>query len=162
MLARFGLDARHAGELLALMGIIMVGMQGGAIGRLAKRYGELRLIIAGFLICGLGLVCFGVSPTMALVVASLSVLSLGHGMLHPSLSSLASLGASPERRGATMGVFQSAGSLARVLGPPAAGLVYDAVSPQAPFFMGSALLVVGFAVATAGAKRTEAVIASRT
>ena len=61
--ALFGLDAQHAGELLALMGIIMVGVQGGAIGKLAKRYGEIRLIIVGTLLCAVSLAAFGAVTT---------------------------------------------------------------------------------------------------
>lgn len=144
--ALFGLDAQHAGELLALMGIIMVGMQGGAIGRLAKKYGEKKLIVAGFVICAVSLAAFGSVTQFTAVVLSLSFLGLGHGMLHPSLSSMASKGAAPDRRGATMGVFQSAGSLARVLGPPTAGFLYDRIRPNAPFLGGAMVLGLGFLV----------------
>lgn len=144
--ALFGLDAQHAGELLAIMGLIMVAMQGGAIGKLSKRYGEPKLITIGFLICTVALAGFGSVTTFAAVVVSLCFLGFGHGMLHPSLSSLASKGASPDRRGATMGVFQSAGSLARVLGPPAAGLLYDRLKPNAPFLGGSVILALGFVI----------------
>lgn len=144
--ALFGFDARKAGMILALMGIIMVMVQGGLIGRLVKRFGEVQLIIMGLLGCALGLLGFGLSPTVGWVVASLSFMAFFHGTLHPSLSSLASKGAAPQLRGSTMGVFQSAGSLARVLGPPCAGLVYDQISPRSPFFLGSFLLLLGFGI----------------
>lgn len=142
----FNLDAQHAGELLALMGVIMVAMQGGLVGKLAKRYGEIRLITLGFLICTVSLGSFGSVRSLWAMVASLAVLGLGHGMLHPSLSSLTSKGAAPDRRGATMGVFQSAGSLARVIGPPTAGFLYDHLQPSAPFLGGSVVLAIAFAI----------------
>lgn len=154
MAALFHFDARQAGMLLALVGIIMVVMQGGLVGRLAKRFGELRLIHFGLIVCGLGLLGFAYSPTLGAVIVSLSVLGVGHGTLHPSLSSLASLGASKERRGATMGVFQSAGSLARVLGPPCAGWAYDRFAPNAPFLVGCTILLCAFAISQVPA-RTE-------
>jgi predicted MFS family arabinose efflux permease len=155
MAALFHFDARQAGMLLALVGIIMVIMQGGLVGRLAKRFGELRLIHFGLIVCGLGLLGFAFSPTIAAVVISLSILGIGHGTLHPSLSSLASLGASKDRRGATMGVFNSAGSLARVLGPPCAGLAYDHLAPNAPFLLGCTILVCAFAVSQTPVRATE-------
>jgi DHA1 family tetracycline resistance protein-like MFS transporter len=155
MAALFNFDARQAGMLLALVGIIMVIMQGGLVGRLAKRFGELRLIHFGLVVCGLGLLGFALSPTIGAVVISLSILGIGHGALHPSLSSLASLGASKDRRGATMGVFQSAGSLARVLGPPCAGLAYDHMAPNAPFLLGCTILAFAFAVSQRPARSTE-------
>lgn len=145
--ALFGFNAQKAGLILALMGLIMVMVQGGLIGRLAKRFGEIRLITTGFLGCALGLLGFALSPTVGGVVASLSFMAFFHGTLHPSLSSVASMGAAPEKRGATMGVFQSAGSLARVLGPPCAGLAYDQISPRSPFFVASIILTIGFLIA---------------
>jgi MFS transporter, DHA1 family, tetracycline resistance protein len=153
MFQKFGLHARSAGMLLALSGLIMAAMQGGLIGRLAKKFGEKTLILAGLLITALALLGFASSGTLAGIVVSLSILSIGHGALHPSLSSLASLGASPSRRGATMGVFQSAGSLARVLGPPCAGLIYDSINHQSPFFSASVVLVLAFFIAQAAFRR---------
>lgn len=153
--AFFGYEAQSAGLLLALMGIVMVGMQGGLIGRLVKAYGELKLILAGTLICAVALVGFGLATAIPVLVTALVFLALGHGMLHPSLSSLASKGATPTTRGATMGVFQSAGSLARVLGPPCAGFLYDSVGPAFPFYGGSVLLVAAFSVMALAAGRLE-------
>lgn len=144
--ALFGFNAQKAGMILALMGLIMVLVQGGLIGRLVRRFGEIQLITVGLVGCALGLTGFGFSPTVGWVVISLSLMAFFHGTLHPSLSSLASKGASPQLRGSTMGVFQSAGSLARVVGPPFAGLVYDEISPRSPFFLGSLLLLLGFGI----------------
>src|SRR6185295_16579304 len=44
---RFGYDAQHTGYLFAYVGLIAVIIQGGLIGRLVKRFGEQRLVIAG-------------------------------------------------------------------------------------------------------------------
>ena len=140
----FGRNAQQAGELLAVMGVIMVGIQGGAIGKLAKRFGEPHLIVFGCGVCSLALFGFGSFNALAWIVVALCFLALGHGVLHPSLSSLASKGAGADRRGATMGVFQSAGSLARVVGPPCAGFLYDQISRPAPFFAGSLVLGLAF------------------
>lgn len=139
---RFGFGAERAGMLLAVMGVIMALVQGGLIRRLAPRFGESRLIIAGTAICAVALVGFSLSPIASLFLVSLCALAFGHGLLHPSLSSLASLGAHPSRRGITMGVFQSASSLARVAGPPVAGILYDRVDPRAPFFAAALVLAV--------------------
>lgn len=137
---KFGLDAKAAGMLLGFNGICMVLMQGGAVGRLAKRFGETSLIAAGALFCGLGLAIFALSPVFWGMVFGLGVLAIGHGIAHPSLSSLTSKGAAPEDRGLVMGVFQSAGSLSRVIGPVLAGAAFDHISPQTPFFVGTIFL----------------------
>ncbi len=135
----FSYDARTAGMLLALSGIIMVLIQGGLIGKLVKYFGESKLVRGGAFICALGLMGFALAPEPRLLVAALIIMSLGHALLHPSLSSLASRGGSHENKGIVMGVFQSAGSLARVIGPPVAGWLFDSVSPRSPLFSAAAL-----------------------
>src|SRR5256885_3343959 len=46
---RFGYDAQHNGYLFAYVGVLAVIIQGGLIGRLVKRFGELPLVIVGAL-----------------------------------------------------------------------------------------------------------------
>jgi DHA1 family tetracycline resistance protein-like MFS transporter len=145
--ARYGFDAERAGVLLAAMGVVMVAVQGGLISRLVRRFGEVRLVILGAAVCAAALTVFASTNSVELVVVSLLFLAFGHGMLHPSLSSLASLGAPVDQRGAAMGVFQSAGSLARVLGPPCAGWLYDRMSWRSPFYSGSILLALASLIA---------------
>lgn len=140
---QYGYNAQSAGLLLAGVGFVMATIQGGAIGPLSKTFGEIKLILAGALLCALGLVGFAIAPAIQYASVGLLFMALGHGVLYPALSSLTSLGANPNERGVTMGVFHSASSLARVVGPPTAGLMYDRVSPKSPFL--SAALIV-FAV----------------
>ena len=137
----FNLEAREAGFALALSGFFMVLMQGGLVGRLAKKYGESKLVTAGGVIAFIGLLAFALSPSLELAIVFLCFLSIGHGMLHPSLSSLTSQYADPTRRGFVMGVFHSGSSLARIIGPLIAGLLYDETVLQAPFYFGSILLI---------------------
>lgn len=149
---RFGWDARHAGLLLAFMGFMMALMQGGLVGRLVKRYGEWNLIPTGAVLSALALALFGGAHTAPMIYAALFILAMGNGMLQPSLSSLVSKGALEHERGAILGVFQSAGSLARIIGPLIAGALYDRISMAAPFFAGALLVsiigVVAFSLRT--------------
>ena len=144
VLARFGLGAREAGWLLAFMGIVMVLIQGGLIGKLSKRFGEARLIATGVVLMALGLALFAIAPKVGLLFLALSLLAIGNGITNPSLSSLASKGAAADSRGATMGVYHSAASLARVIGPPVAGILYDRVGMTAPFFAGAVIMMFAF------------------
>jgi MFS family permease len=145
--ARHGYGAREAGLLLGLTGLVMAGVQGRLIGPLTRRFGEAWLAAAGALALALGLVGLAASPLAALLPLPLALLGLGMGLTHPSLQSLASRGAAPGRQGATMGVYQSAGSLARIAGPPAGGWLYDVPGIQVPFLAAAALsLVACFAI----------------
>ena len=144
MQARHGFDAQGTGWLLAFMGLIMVVVQGGLIGRLSQRFGEPRLILVGTIAMAIALVFMAQAAEVPLLVVGIALLALGNGITNPSLSSLASKGALPEHQGATMGVFQSAGSLVRVVGPPMAGMLYDGFGIARPFMVAAGLMAFAF------------------
>lgn len=140
--ATYGFGARENGYLMFAAGMMMVAVQGGFVGKLAKRWGEVKLVSIGGVLCVIGLGVVAYSNQFAVAFAGLVVLSFSRGILHPSLSSLASLEVSPDRRGAVMGIFHSGGSLARVLGPIMAGFLYDQVGHRSPFVSASLIMVL--------------------
>jgi multidrug resistance protein len=107
--------------LFAYCGIIGALVQGGAIGRMVKRMGEPRLAFLPF-IKGTAQLSWGVLfrpeglPWLAMLGA-LAILSIGSSLTRPPLFGLLSNLTSAHEQGATIGVAQSAGSLARILGP---------------------------------------------
>ena len=118
---RFGYDARHTGYLFAYVGIIAVIIQGGLIGRLVKRFGELPLVIVRALCFAISLFAVPfVGPAAgglgALLVGG-GVFSMGNSLATPALTSLASKSAEAEEQGTILGVTQSVASLARAIGP---------------------------------------------
>ncbi len=146
ILEKFGLGARPAGYLLAMMGLIMAGFQGGVTARLAKKYPLTALSTVGFAICAVSLSLFGLADSFVFAVVALAFLGIGHGILQPVLSSWTSLSSDKHSQGATMGVYQSASSLSRIIGPPTAGLLYERVSHPAPYYMGAILLVIALLI----------------
>jgi MFS transporter, DHA1 family, tetracycline resistance protein len=146
MKAVYGFDAQAAGFALAIMGLIMVMIQGPGIGPLVRRFGERPLVVVGALTCSLSMLGFALLGNIYLAITMLCLMALGHGVLHPTLSSLASKGANASRRGATMGIFHSASSLARVFGPPVAGWLYDRMSWRSPFLTASIFLAIAFVI----------------
>lgn len=164
---RFGYDAQHTGYLFAYVGIIAVIIQGGLIGRLVKRFGELPLVIVGAL-------CFAISlfavPFVGPAAGGLAglligggVFSMGNSLATPALNSLASKSVGPAEQGVVLGVMQSVASLARAVGPLLqAILISSAVAHLGadglPHFMsdhslfvtfwtGAAIMFVAFALA---------------
>jgi MFS family permease len=144
MNARYDYSAKQAGVVLAGMGMVMVIIQGGLIRRLVPKYGEVALVLTGFVLCSFALAAFGMSRDLVWALALLAPAAIGQGILHPSLSSLASKGAKANARGLTMGVFQSAGSLARVIGPVIAGFLFDQAGWSTPFYAAAVILLLGF------------------
>lgn len=131
---RFGYKAQHNGYLFAYVGLIAVIIQGGLIGRLVKRFGELQLIIVGAL-------CFAgslfavpfVGPASGGLLALLiggGVFSLGNSLATPALNSLASKSAGAAEQGGILGVTQSVASLARAVGPSLAALLIHSATAQ--------------------------------
>ncbi len=124
---RFGYDAQHTGYLFAYVGIIAVIIQGGLIGRLVKRFGELPLIIVGALCFAISLFAVPfVGPAAGGLGALLlggGVFSMGNSLATPALTSLASKSAGAEEQGTVLGVTQSVASMARAIGPSVAALL---------------------------------------
>jgi multidrug resistance protein len=118
---RFGYNAQHTGYLFAYVGLIAVIIQGGLIGRLVKRFGELPLVIFGALCFAISLFAVPlVGPAaggLAAVLAGCGVFAIGHSLATPALTSLASKSAGPAQQGVVLGVTQSIASLARAVGP---------------------------------------------
>jgi multidrug resistance protein len=130
---RFGYDAQHTGYLFAYVGIIAVIIQGGLIGRLVKKFGEMPLVITGA-ICFAGslfaipFVGPQVGGLLALMIGG-GVFSMGNSLATPALASLASKSVGPAEQGSVLGVTQSAASLARAVGPSlAALLIHSAIA----------------------------------
>src|SRR4026209_1670559 len=124
---RFGYDAQHTGYLFAYVGIIAVIIQGGLIGRLVKRFGELPLVIFGALCFAISLFAVPfVGPAAGGLVGVLvggGVFSLGDSLAAPWLAVLASKSAGAAQQGVVLGVTQSTASLARAVGPTLAAVL---------------------------------------
>lgn len=137
----FGWGPAQNGYLFAFVGILGAFLQGLAIGRLTRRFGEIRVLSAGLMLIALGLAGIGVATGVPVVVAAAGFLSIGFGMANPSLTSLVSRSAGAAEQGMVLGVYQSASSLARVVGPALAGVAFGGLGKSAPFLLGAAILV---------------------
>jgi DHA1 family tetracycline resistance protein-like MFS transporter len=126
---RFGYDAHQTGYLFAYVGIISVVIQGGLIGKLVKRFGEMRLVIVGaFFFTGSLFAVPFVGPKVGGLLGLLiggGIFSMGNSLATPALTSLASKTAGPEQQGVVLGVTQSVASLARAVGPFLAAILIN-------------------------------------
>ena len=134
-----GWGAVENGIAFALVGITMVIIQGGLIGRLVKRYGERPLLISGLLLCAGGLIILPLGAIFTLIILGAGLTTLGYALIYPTSSSLLSHAAPEDRQGVTLSLARSASGLARVIGPAVAGILYSAVGASAPFFVSAAI-----------------------
>jgi multidrug resistance protein len=139
----FGYDARGVAFVLVGMALVMGTVQGG-MRRIAPRFGEARLVIAGVVLMALAFAAIPHAPSVGVLLAPLVLSAIGRGIAQPSMMGLASLAATPTTRGAVMGTFQSMASLARVFGPFAAGWLYDQ-QRALPFWLAAALVLLALA-----------------
>ncbi|HEX4263267.1 MAG TPA: MFS transporter [Verrucomicrobiae bacterium] len=124
---------KTAGYLIVFVGLMGALFQGGATGRLVKKFGEPKLILMSMILTGLAMMVVpfiqGPSilswsvlfhpegwPWVKLIIA-LCVLAIGSNLARPPIFGMISNLTPPQEQGATIGVAQGAGSLARILGP---------------------------------------------
>ena len=152
---RFDLNQSQISYIFVMMGLIGALIQGGAIGRLAKRFGDVNLAIAGFAVMAISMMAMPLAHSIFLFLLFSAGLALGNSLSQPTISAIASKGASPALQGRVLGIVQSAGSLGRVFGPVIAGvlLTRDHLGSNdrygnTPFFVGGVLIAIAFAFAT--------------
>jgi DHA1 family tetracycline resistance protein-like MFS transporter len=131
--------AAENGLAFAAVGLTMVIIQGGLIGRIVKRFGERRLLLVGLLLVAGGLAVLPLGAVLATIVAGAGLTTLGMALIYPTSTSLLSYVAAPDQAGATLGVARSAGGLARVIGPALAGVSYTRLGSAAPFLLSAAI-----------------------
>ena len=137
---RLGMSEREIGYTFAVMGVVAATMQGAFIGKLTARFGERRLLVTGTITMAVGLTLVPVVPAILVVAITLPVISIGSGMINPSVAALLSSFSTPMEQGETLGLSQSASSLARIIGPVVGSLLYE-LEYHTPYFVGGAVML---------------------
>ena len=141
-----------AGAAFALVGVIAMVVQGGLIGPLVKRFGELRLTLTGLGLLTVGCLLVPLATpanSVPVVYSAVSLLALGTGLVTPCLRALVSRRLGSDGQGSALGGLQGLQSLGTFLGASAAGFSYDRIGPTSPFWFGCVMLV-GVALLVAG------------
>jgi len=130
------------GLIFGGMGIIGAFGQFALAGPLARMIGERGMLNFALGVLAVGMAVVGVSSTLLQAVIGMGLIACGFATVTPAISGMASVAAPSHQQGKALGVVQSASALGRVLGPAGAGLLYDMISPPAPFLAATAILVV--------------------
>ena len=140
------------GAAFALVGVIAMVVQGGLIGPLVKRFGELRLTLFGLALLMVGCLLIPLATpitSIPVVFTAVSLLAVGTGLVTPCLRTLVSRRLDHDGQGAALGGLQGLQSLGTFLGASAAGFSYDKLGPTSPFWFGG-MMLVGVALLVAG------------
>jgi MFS family permease len=134
------------GYLFAYCGVIGALVQGGAIGRLVKKMGEPRLISVSLFLVTVSLAILPfIKGNWGDLLLALALLSVGSSLTRPPVFGLISILTPAHEQGATIGVAQSAGSLARIVGPIFAATLFD-WKPALPYLACSIICAIAGAI----------------
>lgn len=143
---RFDLTEASIAAVFVGIGLALVAVQAGLVGPVTDRLGASGALRLGLACNAAGLLLLAPATTWPLLVTALGFLVFGQGLVTPALAASAANLAGPDERGRVLGRQQSAGALARVLGPAAAGALFERVGIPAPYLLGAALLGVALAL----------------
>ncbi|MEY4631568.1 MAG: hypothetical protein RIQ81_1688 [Pseudomonadota bacterium] len=139
--ARIRAASQLTAVYLVAVGFTAVLIQGFLIGRLTRTFGEIKLARWGLIVLTLAMVAIplaGQTGVFPLMVCTAVLLATGSGTFNPSNSSLISKSSDPSEQGSVLGLNQSLASLGRVLGPAAAGAIFQ-LNPTWPFYVAATL-----------------------
>lgn len=151
-LALFAYSPRDNAWLFLFNGACMIFAQGLAR-QLVKRMGQRKVVMLGMLVAAVAFVWVALIPTPEADVpspawaepsfyAGLGLISFATGLILPSVSALVSLYSDASEQGRNLGILRSAGSLARVIGPVTAALLYFHFGSHFWVYLGGALLML--------------------
>lgn len=147
---KLALDTTQVGTIWMLMGGILILAQGGPVGPLTKKFGDLNLIKVGLIGGSIGFVLVALAMNYITVMLALGFFILSLALIGPALNSYISNFAG-EAQGMMMGLNSAMTSLGRVVGPLWGGYIYD-INIEFPFFSGAMTLLLGLMVSLIGLK----------
>ncbi|MCX6918657.1 MAG: MFS transporter [Verrucomicrobia bacterium] len=148
--ALFVYSPRDNAWLFLFNGACMIFAQGLAR-QLVKRLGQRKVIMLGMLIAAVAFFVVAWIPATPAVAGDgakttfylgLGLISFATGLILPSVSALVSLYSDASEQGRNLGILRSAGSLARVIGPVTAALLYFHFGSHFWVYIGGALLML--------------------
>ena len=130
------------GVFYALLGGIMVLVQGPILSKALKKFSEEKLVIIGSIILGTNFVLF-VSNNNIFIYGAAVLFAVGNGLMWPSFLSILSKTAGNVYQGFIQGVASSFGSLASIVGLIIGGLLYNLIGGST-FLISAGIIFIVF------------------
>ena len=136
---------RQTGWLFTYIGVCIIIVQGGLIGKLTNAFGEMRVVVAGVTVLAAGqlvttIIAGGASPfgnsLFLAILVSTSFVCAGFALTNPTLSAASSYAAHSGQMGGALGLVQGFGSMGQVIGLSIAGPLYQAGTGRLSFGFG--------------------------
>ena len=120
---KFGMTAQDMGFVLTGIGLVSIVMQGGFLGKLIKKFGELKLFYFSFASLLLSFVFLSLLQVKVLFVLPMMLFAVGMALFRPIIMSNISKEAPEGERGSVMGLTNSLASISQVIGPLIGGFI---------------------------------------
>lgn len=140
--AKYGYTASQTAYMFTFFGVSSAIIQGVLVGKLTNKYSEEKLLIFSTLCISTGLGLMPFMPNLYYLLPVITLVFLGSGIMNPCITSLVSQKANDKQTGVTLGVSQSLGSFARILGPIWGGYVFYVSGYHLPYLSGSILCFI--------------------
>jgi DHA1 family tetracycline resistance protein-like MFS transporter len=149
---RLALDEGEIALVFAAIGVVLVATQGGLVGILGRRLDDVVVIRLGLVANIVGFVLLAVADSWPPLAVGLASLAVGQGLVTPALSSAIAAATAPGTSGVALGYQQSAGGLARVVGPLLGGWLF-AVGISLPYWVTAAIAMAAVTITFVGVDR---------
>ncbi len=137
-----GWREQQLGWFFTVIGATAAVVQGYLFGKLAARFGDRALLIAGGFGMALGIAVVPSLHSSGALYGWTVVLAFANSIFGPAATGLVSVFADPAEQGTVLGAAQALSALGRLLGPVVMGKVYDG-SPTAAFLVAGVVMAVG-------------------
>jgi len=139
---KFATTPLTLGLLFVFVGLATAFVQGALIERLVPRYGEKRMALVGLLGSVIGWPLIMLTPMLWMLFPVTFLQSGITGFIWATTGAMAAGLVNEHEQGQLAGVNVALAGLMSMLGPLWAGAVYDHFTPNAPFWMGSIILIL--------------------
>lgn len=156
---KFGWGASEIGLSLTFVGVMISIVQGGVVGPLVKKIGEVNTVYIGFIFNMLGLSLLGIATQSWMLYAIIVPYAFG-GLAGPTLQSLMTAQVPKNAQGELQGGLTSLMTVSNIFGPLImTGIFHYYTDPQneiyfpgAPFILGTFLAVISIFIAATSLK----------
>jgi MFS family permease len=147
----FGWGELGVGLYFLFIGIVIIAVQGGMIGRLTRKFGDWPLCtlgpfgvaagMGGLLAVAYAAPALGFAVGLVILLLAGAVNAFGRSFQQPTLSSLLSKFSDREQQGVVFGLYHGLSSLARVAGPELAGKAYPFIHNTGQFLLAGIIAI---------------------
>ena len=151
---------KQVGYTWAYAGFLGIFLQGPALGRMVKRFGERALNRVGFAAYSAGYATLGFCFSIPVLILATTISTVG-SLVRPTLTSLITQATPREEQGVVLGLTQSLTSVAQIAGPPLAGFLIQRGMLTGWGLTAAGVALIGFVLAMRPTSRDQAALAPR-